>query len=164
MDIRLVSVTRLTPHWAPLKLAFEARPHLRGSSVADQTLVAVLLAIAVIVTGCRATGGTVQVDVRNVSPGAVTLVTEDPGPFLFSNTYTHVVEPWQEGRCFAHLGLYNGHIKVTVSGSNIAVPVTYETTTQNTPMEIGVQIDADGKVRFGGTFPEDKLPCEGGGY
>ena len=123
-----------------------------------------LLAVVVIVTGCRATGGSVTVDVRNVSPAAITLVIKQPGPFLFSNTNTHVIQPWQEGKCFAHLGLYNGHIKLTVSGSNITAPATYEKTTPTTPTEIGVQIDADGHVQFGGTFPEDKLPCEGGGY
>lgn len=123
-----------------------------------------LLAAAMTVSGCRATGGSVSVDVRNVSPGAITFITEQPGTFLFSNTDTHVIQPWQAGLCFAHLGLYSGHIKLTVSGSNIAVPVIYEATTLSTPLEIGVQIDADGHVQFGGTFPEDKLPCEGGGY
>lgn len=122
-----------------------------------------LLAVAVTVTGCRATGGTVSVQVRNVSPGAINFVTEEPGPFLFSDTYTHVIQPWQRGTCFARLGLYNGHIKLTVSGSNIAVPVSYETTA-NMPTEIGVQIEADGHVQFGGAFAEDKLPCVSGGY
>ena len=122
-----------------------------------------LLAVAVIVTGCRATGGTVTVQVRNVSPGAINFVTEEPGPFLFSDTYTHVIQPWQRGTCFARLGLYNGHIKLTVSGSNITVPVSYETTA-NMPTEIGVQIEADGHVQFGGAFAEDKLPCVSGGY
>jgi hypothetical protein len=123
-----------------------------------------LLAVAVIVTGCRATGGTVSVQVRNMSPGAIKFVTEEPGPFLLPDTYTHVIQPWQPGTCFARLGLYNGHIRLTVSGSNITAPVSYETSTPNTPMEIGVQIDADGHVRFGGTFAEDKLPCVSGGY
>ena len=92
-----------------------------------------LLAVVVIVTGCRATGGSVTVDVRNVSPAAITLVIEQPGPFLLSDTNTHVIQPWQEGKCFAHLGLYNGHIKLTVSGSNITAPATYEKTTPTTP-------------------------------
>ena len=122
-----------------------------------------LLAVAVTVTGCRATGGTVSVQVRNVSPGAINFVTEEPGPFLFSDRYTHVIQPWQRGTCFARLGLYNGHIKLTVSGSNITVPVSYETTA-NMPTEIGVQIEADGHVQFGGAFAEDKLPCVSGGY
>lgn len=122
-----------------------------------------MIAGAFIVVGCRATGGSVIVHVRNVSSQAITLVTEQPGPFLVSSTGTTVIQPWQDGKCFAHLGLYNGHIKLTVSASDVVAPVTYETTTPNSPTEIGVQIDADGHVQFGGTFPEDKLPCEGGG-
>jgi hypothetical protein len=102
--------------------------------------------------------------VRNLSPEAITLVTEEPGPFLLPSTYTHVIQPWRARMCFAHLGLVNGHIKLTVSGPSISVPATYERTTQNSPTEIGVQIDAEGHVVFGGPFPKDKLPCEGGGY
>ena len=123
-----------------------------------------LLALAITVSACRAAPGSVIVDVRNVSSEAITLVTQEPGPFLFSQTGTHVIQPSQEGMCFAHLGLENGHIKLTVSGPNIKTPVTYEATTPNSPTEIGIQIDTEGHVVFGGTFPDDKLPCEGGGY
>jgi len=123
-----------------------------------------LLALAMTVSACRAAPGTVIVDVRNVSSEAITLVTQEPGPFLFSQTGTHVIQPWKEGMCFAHVGLENGHIKLSVSGQNMATPMTYEATTPNSPTEIGIQVDAGGHVVFGGTFPDDKLPCEGGGY
>ena len=123
-----------------------------------------LLALTVTVSACRAASGSVIVDVRNVSSEAITLVIQQPGPFLFSQTDTHVIQPWKEGMCFAHLGLENGHIKLIVSGPNIKTPVTYEATTTNSPTEIGIQVDAEGHVVFGGTFPDDKLPCQGGGY
>lgn len=133
--------------------------------IALRRLVALIAILAL--TGCRATGGDVGVVVRNVSPGAITLVTEDPGPFLFPDTYTHVIAPWKKGVCYARLGLYRGHIKLTVSGSNLAAPVTYETTTsassEGVP-EIGVQISADGHVQFGVNIPLDDQPCVGGGY
>jgi hypothetical protein len=117
--------------------------------------------------GCRATPGNVGVVVRNLSPGAITLVTEDAGPFVFANTNTHVIQPWKKGMCFARLGLIRGDVKVTVSGSNVPAPVTYATTTpasSERPPEISVQIEADGRVQFGVTIPPDDLPCTGGGY
>lgn len=114
--------------------------------------------------GFRAMVGTVTVDVWNVSPGAITIVIDEQGPNLFPNTYSHVIQPWHQGVCFAHLGLDNGHIKLTISGSNVSPPVTFETTTPASPSEIGIQIDTAGHVQFGGTFPADGLPCEGGGY
>jgi hypothetical protein len=123
-----------------------------------------ILALAMSVSACRAAPGSVIVDVRNASSEAITLVTKEAGPFLFSRTGTHVIEPWHEGMCFAHLGLENGHIKLTVSGPNITTPATYEATTPDSPTEIGIQVDAGGHVVFGGTFPDDKLPCQGGGY
>ena len=100
---------------------------------------------------------------RNISLRPITLVTEEPGQFVLPYTFAHVIEPWEAGKCFAHIGLQNGHIKLIVSGSNIATPMTYETNTPNTPTEIGIQIDAAGHVEVGGTFPPDTLPCEGGG-
>ena len=105
-----------------------------------------------------------SIDLRNLSPAAITLVTEEPGPFMFANAGTHVIQPWREGQCFAHLGLTSGHIKVTVSGSNIEAPTTYETTAVSPSDRITIQVDADGHVQFGGTIPDDVLPCEGGGY
>ena len=122
-----------------------------------------MFAIALVVTGCRAVPGGVHVDVRNLSPEAITLVTEEPGPFLFANTGSHVIQPWKKGKCFAHIGLFEGRIKLTVSGSNVAAPITYETVGTSST-QIGIQIDPSGKVEFGGTFPDDILPCEGGGY
>ncbi len=124
----------------------------------------VVLAGALILAGCRASGGNVIVDVRNLSPEAITLVTEEPGPFLFSDTGRHVIQPWTKGQCYARLGLYPGHIKVTISGSNINAPVTYETIATSSADGVGVQIDPDGHVQFGGDFPDDVLPCIGGGY
>jgi hypothetical protein len=124
----------------------------------------VLLAVAAIVCGCRAYPGSVRIHVRNLSPGPISLVTEEPGQFILPNTNAHVIQPWEAGKCFAHLGLQNGHIKVVVSGSNIATSVIYETTTPNTLTEIGIKIDAGGHVEVGGTFPHDPVPCEGGGY
>ncbi len=123
----------------------------------------VMLAIALVVAGCRAVPGGVHVDVRNLSPEAITLVTEEPGSFLFASTGSHVIQPWKKGQCFAHLGLFEGRIKLTVSGSNVAAPITYETVGTSST-EVGVQVDPSGKVEFGGTFPDDVLPCEGGGY
>jgi hypothetical protein len=122
-----------------------------------------IFVIASLVAGCRAVAGDVHVDVWNLSPAAITLVTEEPGPFLFPNTETHVIEPWKKGRCFAHLGLFEGRIKMTVSGSNVAAPITFETAGTSST-EVGIQIDPSGKVEFGGTFPDDVVPCEGGGY
>lgn len=118
-------------------------------------------------TGCRAISGDVVVVVRNLSPGAITFVTEEPGPFLFSNANRHTIQPWKKGDCYARLGLYRGHIKLTVSGSNVPAPVTYETTTSSTSAEaptIGVQIEQGGRVQFGVTIPEDDQPCVSGGY
>lgn len=119
------------------------------------------------IAGCRATGGDVPVVVRNLSPEAITFVTEDPGPFLFSSTASHTIQPWKKGDCYARLGLFRGHIKLTVSGSNVPAPVTYETTPSSTSAvvpDIGVQIDANGRVQFGVSIPEDDQPCLGGGY
>ena len=119
------------------------------------------------IAGCRATGGDVPIVVRNLSPEAITFVIEDPGPFLFSSTASHTIQPWKKGDCYARLGLYRGHIKLTVSGSNVPAPVTYETTPSSTSAvvpDIGVQIDASGRVQFGVSIPEDDQPCVGGGY
>ena len=129
----------------------------------------VFLALLTLVAlaGCRATGGDVRVVVRNLSPGAITFVTEEPGPFLFSNANSHTIQPWKKADCYARLGLYRGHIKLTVSGSNVPAPATYETTTSSTSAEaptIGVQIEHDGRVQLGVTIPEDDQPCVSGGY
>ena len=55
---------------------------------------------------------------------------------------------------------------LTVSGSDMAAPDVYETTIAPAAVEheIGVQIDADGRVEFGVTILPDTLPCTGGGY
>jgi hypothetical protein len=126
----------------------------------------VLVAI-VTLAGCRAVPGDVVVTVRNLSPGAVTLTTETPGAFLFSNTNHNTIQPWKKGVCFARIGIDRGHIKVTVSGSNVPEAATYETTVEpgggQAPL-IGVQIEPDGRVEFGVAIPDDELPCVGGGY
>ena len=150
-----------------MKSASAATLHWRraDSSERRRRLVAVIAIFAL--AGCRATGGDVGLVVRNVSPGAITLVTEDPGPFLFPSTSTHVIEPWKKGRCYARLALYRGHVRLTVSGSNLPAPVTYETTTSASAQlapEIGVQISADGHVQFGVAIPLDDQPCVAGGY
>jgi hypothetical protein len=123
-----------------------------------------ILTMVLVVAGCRAAPGNIPVDVRNLSPDAITLVTQEPGPFLFPNTSTYVIEPWKQGRCFAHLGVDAGDIKVTVSGSNIRTPVTYTARAESADDHVAVQIDRDGNVQFGGSLPDDVLPCEGGGY
>src|SRR5436190_10288098 len=129
--------------------------------------VTVGLLVVVSIAGCRATPGDVPVVVRNLSPEAITLVAEEPGPFLFPSTVSHTIQPWKNGECYPRLGLYRGHIKLTVSGSNVPAPATYETTPPSTSSpvpDIGVQIDADGRVQFGVAVPQDELPCVGGGY
>jgi hypothetical protein len=138
-----------------------------GSEMSMTFRVTVALLALVAIAGCRATGGDVPVVVRNLSPEAITFVTEEPGPFLFSNTGSHTIQPWKKGDCYARLGLIRGHIKLTVSGSNVPAPVTYETTpSANSAVApaISVQIDADGRVQFGVTIPEDDQPCVDGGY
>lgn len=122
------------------------------------------LAIALAVLGCRATPGDVPVDIANLSPEAVTVVTEEPGPFLFPNTVTHVIPPWKEGRCFAHFRLYQGRIKVTVSGAGITTPLTHEATAGSADDGVAVRIDRDGNAQVVGSVPPDVLPCvmEGG--
>ncbi|TMF36654.1 MAG: hypothetical protein E6I26_08045 [Chloroflexi bacterium] len=135
--------------------------------MSPRSWVAVALLALISIAGCRAAGGDVPVVVRNLSPEAITFVTEEPGSFLFSNTVSHTIQPWKKGDCYARLGLYRGHIKLTVSGSNVAAPATYETTPSTTSSvvpDIGVQIDADGRVEFGATIPQDDQPCIGGGY
>ena len=114
--------------------------------MSPRSWVAVALLALISIAGCRAAGGDVPVVVRNLSPEAITFVTEEPGSFLFSNTVSHTIQPWKKGDCYARLGLYRGHIKLTVSGSNVAAPATYETTPSTTSSvvpDIGVQIDAD---------------------
>ena len=51
------------------------------------------------------------------------------------------------------------------SGSNVAPERTYSIQVpDNQTIQIGVQVFANGQVQFGGDFPADTLPCEGGGY
>jgi hypothetical protein len=125
----------------------------------------VVLAGVLIFGGCRGgQPGNIIVAVRNLSPEAITLVTEEPGPFFFSDTVQHVIKPWTEGQCYPRLGLYPGHIKVMISGSNIDAPATFETIATSPTDGVAVNVDEDGHVQFGGDLPEDVLPCTGGGY
>ncbi|MDQ2933404.1 MAG: hypothetical protein M3R49_00215 [Chloroflexota bacterium] len=126
-----------------------------------------ILVVALGITGltsCGAAGpDSVLVEIRNVSPGPVTVeITAPP-----SGTQRHTIQAWQPGRCFARLAYDPGHVEIRVSGSNIAIERVYSMTTPDqvtSPIEVGVQILADGQVQFGGKFPPDTLPCEGGGY
>lgn len=114
----------------------------------------------------RSNPGDVMVLVRNLSPQAITFITEEPGQFFLSRTVSHQIQPWHEGICNAALGLDRGHLKLSVSGSNVAVTTSYETTITQDVVQptIGIEIESDGRVQFGVTIPSDKLPCTGGGY
>jgi len=124
------------------------------------------LALTAVLTSCgfRAVGPyAVDVSIRNVSPGPV-VVQISAAP---SGTQKYTIQPWQKGKCFAHLAFDPGTIEIRVSGSNVGPDRIYSTQVpdkQPTPVKIGVQILANGEVQFGGDFPEDILPCEGGGY
>ena len=109
----------------------------------------------------RASPGDGVVLIRNLSGEAITLTSEQPGPFLVPRTETHVIQPWHEGICTDAFGYGPGRIKLTVSGSNIASATSYDTTiaSDNVQPTIAVEIEADGAVRFGVTLPPDKPPC-----
>ncbi len=130
--------------------------------------IAAIDALALLLAGCRATPpDSVLVDIRNVSPGAITITTVAPGPFLFANTVRYTIQPWAKGRCFAHIGLDPGHVEIRVSGSNVGVERAYSMTTPvpvSVAIHVGIQVLANGEVQFGGPFPPDPSPCEGGGY
>jgi hypothetical protein len=130
-------------------------------------LLAAWLVLSLSLVGCRRSNpGDVSVRVLNLSSQAITLTTEEPGPFFFARTGSHQIQPWQTGICAAALGLDRGHIKLTVAGSNVAATTSYETTIAPGAVQpaIGIQIEADGRVEFGVTIPDDTLPCTSGSY
>jgi hypothetical protein len=120
------------------------------------------IALIAVLTSCRAAApAAVQVSIRNVSPGPL-VVQISAAP---SGTQKYTIQPWQKGKCFAHLGFDPGDVEIRVSGSNVEPERTYSVhVADNQTMNIGVQVFANGEVQFGGDFPADTLPCEGGGY
>jgi hypothetical protein len=114
----------------------------------------------------RSNPGDVMVPVRNLSAQAITFTTEERGKFFFPETVSHQIQPWHEGICTPTLGLDRGHIKLSVSGSNVAATTSYETTITPDAVQptIGIEIESDGRVQFGVTIPPDNLPCTGGGF
>ena len=123
-----------------------------------------MVALAALLTSCRAAApGAVEVSIRNVSPGPV-VVQISAAP---SGTQKYTIQPWRKGKCSAHLAFDPGSLEIRVSGSNVGPERIYSMQVpdkQRTPVRIGVQILVNGEVQFGGDFPEDILPCEGGGY
>lgn len=103
----------------------------------------------------------VEVSIRNVSPGPV-VVQISAAP---SGTQTYTIQPWKEGKCFAHLAFDPGDVEIRVSGSNVQPEQTFSVHVPDSQsMKVGVEVFANGQVQFGGDFPTDTLPCEGGGY
>jgi hypothetical protein len=123
-----------------------------------------LAVTALLTTGCgfrAAPPMAVQVSIRNVSPGPV-VVDISAAP---SGTQKYTIQPWQKGKCFAHLAFDPGNVEIRVSGSNVQPERIYSVQVSgNEAIQIGVQVFANGQVQFGGDFPADTLPCAGGGY
>ena len=123
------------------------------------------LALVAVLTGCgfRAAGPmAVEVTIRNVSPGPVTVqISAAP-----SGSRIYSIEPWRRGTCFFHTAFDPGHIEIRVSGSNVEAERKYsaEVPANRPPVKVGVQIFTNGNVQFGGAFPQDVLPCVGHGF
>jgi hypothetical protein len=147
-------------------------PRIRRTVLFVAIAVAVALALIFILSlgdlliSSRASPGDVTVLVRNLSPQAITFTSEEPGHFLLPRTVSHQIQPWHDGICTAALGFDRGHLKLSVSGSNIAATTSYETTITQDAVQptIGIEVESDGRVEFGVTIPSDNLPCTGGGY
>ena len=106
-------------------------------------------------------------DIRNLAAEPITIETHSPGRFLFPIVDQYTIQPWREGQCFAHLGFGPGRLEIHVSGGPIAIERVYSMTTPSEvagSIHVGVQVMADGEVQFGGPFPADQVPCQGGGY
>ncbi len=126
------------------------------------SLAALIVITVLTACGFRAGGpAAVEVNIRNLSPGPV-VVQISAAP---SGTQKHTIQRWHKGQCFAHLGFDPGSVEIRVSGSNVGTERIYSVQVPNNQtMQIGVQVFANGRVQFGGAFPDDILPCEGGGY
>jgi hypothetical protein len=125
-----------------------------------------ILSLGQLLLTWRASPGDVMVLVRNLSPQAITFTSEEPGQFFLPRTVSHQIQPWHEGICTAALGFDRGHLKLSVSGSNVAATTSYETTITPDAVQptIGIEVESDGRVEFGVTIPSDNLSCTGGGY